>query len=333
MLRLLFEAHKNIMAPPESPFILNLYKKYIGITLWNEVVIREFVDDLFKQMYFDKWLINREELIKRLMKLSGKCTFQDIVMQVYQSYNSVFEKEEIKFICDKNPIYSLYVDRIHKLFPESKIIHITRDYRDNYLSLTKVNFEIPVVPIVIYRWKFAVRKMWKLKAKHPNLIYSVRYEDLAADPELHTRKLCDFLGINFDPAVLDFYKKKKEYESLYAGAEGAETVKKIHKSLLNPISTTRMNKWQTEMTSRQIRIADMVAGKTAEKAGYERMYKGLNPFLYLWISPALVYSWLMYKAMLLGEHLPYKTRNSLINFLGLFLKAYWWMNRKKLNPI
>ncbi len=330
LLRLLFEAHPNLLLPPESPFIIILYKKYEKITHWNETIIKEFVEDLYKVRYFDKWLIDKKELYDHLLKLKGEATFKQMVMQVYESYHSVYEKKDITMIGDKNPMYSLYADRIHKLFPESKIIHITRDYRDNYLSLINVNFEVPIVPIVIYRWKYALRKMWKLKEKQPELIYSIRYEDLVADPEHHCRLLCDFLGIEFDPSVLSFYEKKKDVEKAY---KGAEDISHIHKSLFNPISTERMDKWKTEMTPRQIKVADLVMGKTAEKAGYNRMFPKFSPGLYLWIMPSLVYASIMYRLIMLGDHLPYGMRNSLNKTLGIFLKLYWKFNQRKVKPI
>lgn len=330
LLRLLFEAHPNIIVPPESPFIILLYKKYGKITNWTAETITGFVDDLFKVRYFDKWLFNREELLYSLMELKGRCTFQDMVLQVYKNYHSVYKKGGIKMIGDKNPMYSLYPQRIHQLFPQSKIIHITRDYRDNYVSLTNVNFEVPVVPIVIYRWKYALMKMWHLKANNPGLVYSLKYEDLVADPELHCRLMYEFLGIEFDPTVLEFYQKKQEAEKAYAADD---TVKQIHKSLFNPISTDRTETWKTEMTKRQIRVADLVVGKTAEKAGYTRMFKGFNPFLYLWISPSLIYASVMYRLIMLGDHLPHGMRNSLNKSLGIFLKLYWKFNKRKVKPL
>lgn len=330
LLRLLFESHPHLLIPPESPFIIIHYKKYSKITNWSEDIINEFVEDLYKTRYFDKWLINRGELTERLLSLKGKRTFQEMVLEVYKCYKSVYPKQEISMIGDKNPMYSLYPGRIHQLFPDSKIIHITRDYRDNFLSLINVNFEVPIVPIVIYRWKFALKKMWKLKSEHPDLIYSIRYEDLVADPELHTRRLCEFLRIEFDPSVLSFYEKKDEAQALY---KGNQDLSKIHKSLFNPISTEKVNKWQTDMTPRQIKIADLVMGKTAEKAGYNRMYPKFDLLLYLWISPALIYASVMYKLIMLGDHLPYKMRNSLNRFLGIFLKVYWKFNQRKVKPV
>lgn len=330
LLRFLFEAHPRILVPPESPFILNLYRKYRKVTDWDPSIIREFCDDVFKQRYFDKWLTDKEHLYQRLLEKEGKATFQTMVRQVCLSYTSVFEKEEILWIGDKNPGYSLYVHRIHQLFPEAKIIHITRDYRDNYLSLIKVNFEVPIVPLVVYRWKFALKQMWKLKKQIPDQIYSVRYEDLVADPELCFRAVCQFLGIPYDPEVLSFYRKKSEVEKAYSAHD---EISQVHQSLFNPISTRRIDLWKTEMKSGDVRIADLVAGKAAEMAGYKRQYARFNPGLYIWILPVLVYGSIMYRLILLGDSMPYKIRGRLNRFLGIFLKVYWKFNKRKVRPL
>ena len=47
LLRVLFEAHPHVLIPPESPFIISLYKKYGKVTTWDDRVIREFCEDLF----------------------------------------------------------------------------------------------------------------------------------------------------------------------------------------------------------------------------------------------------------------------------------------------
>jgi hypothetical protein len=330
LLRILFEAHPNVLIPPESPFIISLYKKYGKVTFWDEPTIKEFCEDLFKQRYFDKWLIEKEMLYNRLMEEKGENTFQTLVRKVCLTYSSVFDKNEILFIGDKNPAYSLFIHRIHKLFPEAKIIHITRDYRDNYLSLIKVNFEVPIVPLVIFRWKFAIHQAWKLKRKFPDLVYSMKYEDLAIEPERQFRDLCQFLGIDYDPSVMTFYQKKAEVEKVYTVSD---ELRQVHQSLFNPISTARMNLWQTEMSPRDIRIADLVAGKSAERAGYKRKYPSFHLGLYLWILPTLIYGSVMYHLILLGDHLPYRMRNSLIHALSIFLKIYWKINKRKVKPL
>jgi len=330
MLRMLFEAHPNVAIPPESPFIISLYKKYDKITFWDESVIRRFAADLMKQRYFDMWMVPEEKLTARLMKAGGKTTFQAMVKEVCLAYESVYDKDQIQLIGDKNPYYSLYIYRIHKLFPEAKIVHLTRDYRDNYLSLINVNFEVPIVPLVVYRWKFAYRLVRKLKEKTHGKVYSLRYEDLANDPETEFGKLCDFLGIDFDPAVMKFYEKKSVLEQAY---KGSNDISIIHKSLLNPISTSRMNLWKTQMTPKQIRMAEAVAGKTGKLAGYEPQYPGFSFATWLQTLPMQIYGWFMYRLLLLGDHLPYHLRNSLGRFLGIFLKIYWKLNKRKVKSL
>jgi hypothetical protein len=103
LLRFLFEAHPQVLVPPESPFILNLYRKYRKVTHWDPSVIREFCDDVYRQRYFDKWLTDKEHLYQKLLEKEGKSTFQEMVRQVCRAYTSVFEKKEIQWIGDKNP--------------------------------------------------------------------------------------------------------------------------------------------------------------------------------------------------------------------------------------
>lgn len=330
LLRMLFEAHPHVVIPPESPFIISLYKKYGRITRWEQPVIEEFATDLIKQRYFDKWLVSKETLLSQLAGIAGETTFQNVVKQVCLTYTSVYEKQQIRLIGDKNPFYSLYIRRIHRLFPEAKIIHLTRDYRDNYLSLTNVNFEVPIVPLVVYRWKFAWRLANKLKREISEQVYSLRYEDLAANPEEEFSKLCSFLGIDFDPSVMSFYEKKTEVEQAYSGAQDINI---IHKSLLNPISTSRMNLWKTQMTPKQVRMADTVAGKTGRLAGYEPQFPGFSFGIWLQTLPMQAYGWLMYRLLLLGDHLPYRLRNLLGRVLGVFLKVYWMLNKRKVKPL
>ena len=327
LLRLLFEAHPNVIIPPESPIILNLYKKYDKISHWDEKIILSLYHDVINQQYFDTWLIDKEKFKEEILSWQGETTFYELIKKIYLSYPSLYEKGKIEWIGDKNPGYSLYVKRLIKIFPEAKFIHITRDYRDNYLSLIKVNFEVPVVPLVIYRWRFAIQLVRNLKKKFPDSVYSIRYEDLVTDTEKQFKDLCNFLRIEFNQSVLNYYDKKELLKTKYAHSD---ELLKIHKSLLRPINTGRMDVWKSEMNERDIKVADLVAGKVADSAGYVRKYKKFNLWLFLWILPTLIYGKLMYSMILFGEKLPYKWRNRLQDFLGMFLKAYWKINQKKI---
>ena len=327
LLRLLVEAHPNVIIPPESPIILSLYKKYQHKEFWTEQDLEALLRDVQKQQYFNAWLIKEEKLRSEIMKCKGECTFFDIIKKIYLTYPSMFSKEDIKLIGDKNPVYALYIKRMHQLYPDSKFIYISRDYRDNYLSLIRVNFEIPLVPLVVFRWKFAYLQFKKLWKRNPDTFYFLRYEDLASNPEEEIKKVYAFLGIEYKQEVFDFYKKEKEMKEAYGNSR---ELLDIHRSLLNPVNTSRINTWKEKMSDKQIRMADLVAGRTAEECGYERKFKKFNFLTYLQTVPLVVYGKIMYRLMLWGERLPYKIRNGLLEFLGIFLKLYWSLNKNKL---
>ncbi len=327
LLRVLLDAHPNVVIPPECQIILRLHKKYSKITRFDQKRLQAFYDDLVALRYFDMWTINTETLKEKLLAMEGETTFDDLVRLVYLSYKSFFKTGEIQLIGDKNPGYSLYVRRLFRMYPGSKFIHIIRDYRDNYLSLIHARFEIPNVPLVVYRWKFAIRQIDKLKKKHPGSFHTVRYEDFVMEPEHHMRQVCDFLGITYDPSVFDYLDMKDEISETYS--DTVELVR-IHKNLLKPITTGRTGLWKKEMNDRDIRVADLVVRKCADHYGYERKYKRFNTGLYLWIMPVLLYGSLMYRMILLGQSLPPSLSTLLARFLGLFKKFYLFTHQRKM---
>jgi hypothetical protein len=324
---MLLDAHPNVVVPPECQVIFRLQKKYGRFSHFDKDLILSFYNDLLDLRYFDKWTIDRDELKDKLLAMEGETSFNDLVRAVYLTYSSFFKKEKIRLIGDKNPGYSLFIKKIFSLYPESKFIHIVRDYRDNYLSLINAHFEIPVVPLVVFRWKFTIKLINKLKKRHPESFYTLRYEDLAANPEKYTRNVCAFLGIEFDASVLGYFEQKGRFMDTY-GNSGE--LMKIHDSLMKPISTGRINLWEKQMPERDIKIADLVAGKYAGSFGYQRKYDRFNLGLYLWILPTLIYGQIMYNMVLFAEKLPHSFGSILAEFLAIFKKIYMLTHNKKI---
>ncbi len=315
LLRSLFDAHPNVQIPWECQFVLNLYPKYGNITYWTKEMISGFYTDLLEQWQFSAWNIDHEKLQTDLYALAGETTYVMICQTVYLNYISFYKKETISLLGDKNHGYTIYTDRLMKLYPDAKFIYILRDYRDNYHSVTKVDFELPVVSLVVYKWKYFYKKALKAALKYPDSFYFIRYEDLATDPQLHFRKISEFLGIAYLPEVFDFYKMKEKADELYP----ADILQKHHKSLFNPINTSRLGLWKKSMSQRQIRIADQVAGSYAEKAGYERAYTGYSPLIAIQALPGVMYARFLYFMTLIIDKFPYRLREKLLSKGPLWL--------------
>ncbi len=318
LLRTLFDAHPNVCIPLESPVIVSLYHKYGKIKKWDDQNIISFYNDLFKQRLFDTWTIDKEKLKKDLLKSKGQNSFNTLIKIVYSNYISLYDKKDIQLFGDKNPVYILYIKKLLKRFPEAKFIFIIRDYRDNFLSIKKVDFEAPIVPLIAYRWRYSVKRIMKLENKYPERFYNIKYEDLVMDPECYLMRMCDFLEIEYCPSVMEFYTKKDKATKIYS----KKVIEKYHKSLINPINTTSLGLWRKQMTRKEIKISDFIVGKYAEISGYSREYKKVNIFFYIRFSPIIIYGSLLNYIMIYSESLPYGIKMWFVKRLPLLAKTY-----------
>lgn len=269
LLRTLFDAHPNVATPIECAFIMNMSQKYSKITNWSREDLLSFHEDVQKHIKFDTWNIDIEKMKSDLLHCQGENTFQTVCKVVYYDYVSLFPKEEIKWIGDKNPVYATYTPLMLRLFPDAKFIHLVRDPRDNIISLKNVDFEGPFTALLAYRWQHSARKLHYIKKKHPTQFYTIRYEDLVREPERYYREMCDFLSIPYFDHVFDFYKKQDEAFRQFK----TDKLVKYHKSLFSPINTSKVDLWKTQLPDRDIRITEFVGGRWTKLYGYERKYK------------------------------------------------------------
>lgn len=323
LVRTLLDAHPSVKVPPEYPVILSLYNRFGNRRRWNNNQLHEF-DKCFKapppseNWKYTYLRINEAELKSLVGSLDDNTCVEDLVKAYYLSYTSIFEKEEIKLLGDKNPVFSSYAFRLAHIFPRAKFLFITRDYRDNYMSIKRFKFEAPVAALQAYRWKYVARLMDALAKKYPDRVQHMRHEDLVANPAECFAKVCAFLNIDYNPVVFDFYKK----EDAILEIVDADLLQKFHSGLGKPINNENVEVWRQKMSERDVKIADCVVGKWAEKMGYERKYKACNIWVRLTAKPWCVYGWLLYKIMSLGEHLPYALRTKMAKALPLLAKSY-----------
>lgn len=119
--------------------------------------------------------------------------------------------EDALRITDKMPFNYLYLGQIQLLFPGARVIHCFRDPIDTGMSCFRQYFTAPHAWAWdlgdIGRYQRACMRLmdhWRGALSLPML--DLRYEDLIADQEGISRELIDFLGLEWDPACLEFHK-------------------------------------------------------------------------------------------------------------------------------
>ncbi|MDP4281967.1 MAG: sulfotransferase [Bacteroidota bacterium] len=330
LLRTLFDAHPNVKIPIEYPFFFYLYSRYRkqgkihyedALNLFEELRTQK----VFNQRYFDYLKLDETAFLESLKNYKEGLSPMNFYKLVNYHSGSMFPKEDILWIGDKNPIYSIYPKKLAKLFPDAKFICITRDYRDNFVSMRKFEFEALNTFLLSYRWKYVVRLALKMRKKYPDRFRIIKYEDLVSDPAKHVPELCEYLSLPYHSEVMDFYTKKAEVPAYIP----EEMLMKYHKSLTEPINKNKIDLWKKELTPKQIRQMDFTVGKLADKMGYERQFKSFAPGLVPGRCIFAAYGYLLFRFMYLGTKLPFSLYNWIAERLPRLAKFYFKIKKKK----
>ena len=114
-------------------------------------------------------------------------------------------------IIDKMPLNIIHAVSMQRFFPAAKLILVVRHPCDSCLSCFMQNFVVNSSMANFFSLEDTaalytkVMRLWQKSTRLLPLDYHiVRYEDLIADFESETRKMLNFLGLDWDPAVADY---------------------------------------------------------------------------------------------------------------------------------
>jgi hypothetical protein len=137
--------------------------------------------------------------------------------ELAEAYLRVLETKagEALRIVDKAPVNCDYVGVIHSVFPNARIIYMQRDPIDTCLSCyfqplsATQNFTMDLSDLAHY-YREHQRLMAHWRAVLPaGAILDVPYAELVADQEGWTRRILNFVGLEWDQRCLDFHSTKR----------------------------------------------------------------------------------------------------------------------------
>jgi radical SAM superfamily enzyme YgiQ (UPF0313 family) len=316
LLRSLLDAHQNIVVPYELTFIIDLYPRYGHYKNWDTNTKKSFFNDLTHQPLINFWDIDPQLFMEKFLNTPSDIDYSYVCKFVYLQFKSLMPKQNILLIGDKNPIYTIHVNRLLRIFPEAKFIHITREYKDQISSMLNVNFEKPLISSLAYRWKYFNKIIQTFKEEHPESVFFLKYEDLVKNPEIEMKKVFNYLSVPYNENIFEFYKVKDDFVKTYS----KEKVEKYHKELFQPINTSRIGTWLQNIDERKVKKIEAIIGRDAETFGYERKYKKL--FLQYKISaiPGIVYGMSYYLIYKLIYNFPIRIKRKIILSLDRSLR-------------
>lgn len=132
----------------------------------------------------------------------------------YLGYISDIQEGDAPRFTDKLPLNFMYLGFIATLFPKAKIIHCQRNPFDVGLSsfvemFSLINdFSLDLEHFAQYYLDYD-RLMRHWNKVLPQNIFSLKYEDLIADQEYHSRALLDYVGLGWDENCLSFHQTER----------------------------------------------------------------------------------------------------------------------------
>ena len=157
--------------------------------------------------------------------------------------------------CEKTPHYVQHIEKLAELFPGAKFIHMIRDGRDCAASFHRRWGRTP--QLTVFRWKKVLQEgRQQAAAISADRYMEVHYEDLTTETEQWLNRICDFLDVPFDPAVLE--SSQPYLKGMKNGNDDAVP------GTLVPNS----GKWRDYFSARQIGKLESIAGKTLHTFEY-----------------------------------------------------------------
>ena len=178
-------------------------------------------------------IINDDLSEESILNLVKNEDFANQLRTDYYNYLKRFNASEA-FITDKAPLNFRWIGFIKILFPNSRIIHCSRNPKDNCLSIFKNYFEAGLnfsynqkELATYYNLYLDLMNFWK--ERFPNTIYNAQYDKIIEDPHNEIKNMIKFCNLNWEEDCLKFYNNKTPIKTLST----AQARKPIYKSSKN----------------------------------------------------------------------------------------------------
>lgn len=175
--------------------------------------------------------------------------------------------EKSRLWVEKTPYNENYTDKIFDLWPKAKCVHIVRDPRDNFVSYIRKH---PEWSAKVFAWSWmrstqaGMENQGRLGRDKYHLIY---FEELLRNPENVTHGLAEFLGIQWDEALLKPTRAGDSWRGNSMFDEKYQT-----------ISTDPIGRWRDKISSLDLAVIQAIGGKIMNAIGYELATTDMSDF-------------------------------------------------------
>jgi hypothetical protein len=257
LVRAMLTSHSDLAIPNETHFIVPLSRNQRLFDQDGSLNVDAFLKKLRRQPGYQYMELD-DESVTSAFQTSPPSGYADAIRMLFRLHAEGKGKNRYG---DKTPINVLHIEYLAEMFPEARFIHIIRDGRNVALSNVELDWGPESVWEGAVYWKRFVNAGRQAGASlGPTRYHQLRYEDLLDDPEANVRALCEFVELDFDPAMLRYFERAEKI----SGSDRSH-----HQNLSRP-PTKGIRDWRQQMSPKDIALFEVLAGDLLSEMGYER---------------------------------------------------------------
>jgi hypothetical protein len=256
LLAAMLDSHPDLSMAPESHFLPELIE-----ALPDTVSSTSHVDRMLGIMQRSKWFaiwLERDydtDGLRHELESALPLPRSEALQLIYRVWAASKGKTRYG---EKTPAYVYNLPLLAGEFVDARFIHIIRDGRNVALSFREASFGDDVIERSMLQWQRRVLDGHRAgEALGRDRYIEVLYERLIDDTEGELRRLCDFLDLPFDAAMLGYHERDGLWKPRMAES----------RHLADPPKHTRS--WQDQLTPREHARLELLGATALATWGYE----------------------------------------------------------------
>jgi Sulfotransferase family len=256
MLRLILDRGPDVAIPPESMFLTDFASAFDEGVPADAAAAQRLTEQVWNHPKVRLWQLPGAPPPVPA-GLSARDAYRWIAEAPFKAYAARHGKARWG---DKTPHYVHHVDHLLRVWPRARFVVLVRDGRDVALSLRRMPFGPNNAWAAAQWWVRGIRAGERAQLEHPGAVLTMRYEDLAREPEREVARICEYLGLSYAPEMLaleraDRSKIVPEQASWFP-------------TIFDGINTRAVGRWQREMPRRDQRLFAALAAPELARLGY-----------------------------------------------------------------
>jgi hypothetical protein len=273
LLRFILDSHPELAIPPETGFLALGPQFAIQGAALREEFFRAVINFPPDAPGWQDFQIPEQIFWAKLMEINP-FKVSEGYRAFYRLYASRFPKPRWG---DKTPIYCYHMEAIEAVLPEAYFIHIIRDGRDVSLSLRQMWFSPGwEIETQANHWSNFVLSA-RRQGAHCSHYMEVHYEQLILNTRATVRRVCGFLDLEYDDAMLSYYERTPQRLQEHEGRsrpDGSLVLTKEQRfrqqqRTTEPPDCSCVFGWKLAMSIEERTRFEAVAGGLLRELGYE----------------------------------------------------------------